>query len=194
MLIFTIGENLVPLYKLWGNNFFNSQTRRWESDVCESEGGFERGFNKFVLDPIYKGLNITLENDYDKLNEICDKLELKIKLTSEQNDTFKGRDLLKYFMKKWLPAADAMLELIILHLPSPIEAQQYRTSGLYEGPMDDQAAIGIRQCDPNAHLMIYISKMLPSAGDKNRFTHLGVYLVAPQLMAKELELWDQITN
>jgi len=159
--------------KLWGNNFFNSRTKKWESDLCESDGVFERGFNKFVLDPVYKALNITLENDYDKLNDICDKLDLRIKLTSEQKDTFKGRDLLKYFMKKWLPAADAMLELIILHLPSPIEAQQYRISGLYEGPMDDQAAIGIRECDPNAHLMIYISKMLPSAGDKNRFYAFG---------------------
>ncbi len=124
------------------------------------------------MEPIDKALNITLENDYEKLEEIIEKLDLKVKIKSEQRDVFKGRDLMKYFMKKWLPAADAMLELIILHLPSPIDAQQYRVNGLYEGPMDDEVAIGIRECDPNAHLMIYISKMLPSP-DKNRFFAFG---------------------
>jgi elongation factor 2 len=37
-------------------------------------------------------------------------------------------------MNKWLDAADALLEMIIVHLPSPKKAQQYRTSYLYEGP------------------------------------------------------------
>jgi elongation factor 2 len=46
-------------------------------------------------------------------------------------------------MRRWLPAADAMLELMDRHLPSPIEAQMYRTKALYEGPLDDEAAIGM---------------------------------------------------
>ena len=76
-------------------------------------------------------------------------------------------------MKKWLPASDALLELIVLHLPSPIEAQKYRMSELYEGPKDDEAAVAIRDCDPNGHLMVYISKMLPSSSSRNSFYALG---------------------
>jgi elongation factor 2 len=45
-------------------------------------------------------------------------------------------------MKKWLPAADAMLHMIVNHLPSPEVAQRYRTEILYEGPLDDPAATG----------------------------------------------------
>lgn len=77
------------------------------------------------------------------------------------------------FMKRWLPAADAMLELIVLHLPSPLKSQRYRVSNLYEGPLDDPVAIAIRECDPNAHLMIYISKMLPDPVDKTKFFAFG---------------------
>ena len=37
-------------------------------------------------------------------------------------------------MSKWLNAADTLLEMMVLHLPSPAVAQKYRTTYLYEGP------------------------------------------------------------
>jgi elongation factor 2 len=45
-------------------------------------------------------------------------------------------------MRKWLPAGDALLQMIVIHLPSPVTAQKYRTELLYEGPMDDPCAVG----------------------------------------------------
>lgn len=65
-------------------------------------------------------------------------------------------------MSKWLPAADTLLEMMVLHLPSPRTAQKYRTSYLYEGPQEDAIATAMRACDPQGPLMIYISKMVPS--------------------------------
>ncbi len=61
---------------------------------------------------------------------------------------------------------------MILHLPSPKIAQKYRTNYLYEGPQEDPCAIAMRNCDPKGPLMIYISKMVPSA-DKGRFYAFG---------------------
>jgi len=75
-------------------------------------------------------------------------------------------------MRKFLPAADALLEMIVLHLPSPVTAQKYRVQNLYEGPQDDECAIAIRDCDPNGPLMLYISKMVPTS-DKGRFYAFG---------------------
>jgi elongation factor 2 len=45
-------------------------------------------------------------------------------------------------MKKFLPAGDALLEMIVIHLPSPAVAQKYRFDTMYEGPLDDVCAIG----------------------------------------------------
>lgn len=45
-------------------------------------------------------------------------------------------------MRKWLPAGEALLQMIVIHLPSPVTAQKYRMELLYEGPQDDEAAIG----------------------------------------------------
>lgn len=56
-------------------------------------------------------------------------------------------------LHRWLPAGDAMVELICAQLPSPITAQRYRTDILYEGPMDDAAAVGN---DRNNIITLYV--------------------------------------
>ena len=73
--------------------------------------------------------------------------KLNIKLTSEEKD-MEGKPLLKRTMQKWLPAGDALLQMITIHLPSPVRAQKYRMELLYEGPQDDPVATGIKNCDP----------------------------------------------
>lgn len=47
-------------------------------------------------------------------------------------------------MRSWLPAGEALLQMIAIHLPSPVVAQKYRMEMLYEGPHDDEAAIGVK--------------------------------------------------
>lgn len=46
---------------------------------------------------------------------------LEIKLTSEERDK-EGKHLLKIVMHKWIDAADTILEMMIIHLPSPVVA------------------------------------------------------------------------
>jgi elongation factor 2 len=65
-----------------------------------------------------------------------------------------------------------MLQMICIHLPSPVTAQKYRMEMLYEGPHDDEAAIAIKNCDANGPLMMYVSKMVPTS-DKGRFYAFG---------------------
>merc|ERR1719181_522664 len=75
-------------------------------------------------------------------------------------------------MRKWLPAAEALMEMFVLHLPSPAKAQKYRTETLYEGPLDDAAGKAMVKCDPAGSLMVYISKMVPTP-DNSRFVAFG---------------------
>merc|ERR1711964_742748 len=83
-----------------------------------------------------------------------------------------GKPLMKAVMRNWLPAGEAMFQMICIHLPSPVTAQKYRAELLYEGPADDAACMGIKNCDPEAPLMMYVSKMVPTS-DKGRFYAFG---------------------
>merc|ERR1712215_624775 len=83
-----------------------------------------------------------------------------------------GKPLMKAVMRNWLPAGDAMFQMICIHLPSPVTAQKYRAELLYEGPNDDAACQAIRNCDTEGPLMMYVSKMVPTS-DKGRFYAFG---------------------
>ena len=123
----------------------------------------------FILDPIFRIFNAVTHNKKDEISTVLDKLE--INLTTAEKD-LEGKALLKTVMRKFLPAADALLEMICIHLPSPVTAQKYRAETLYEGPQDDNAYASIRDCDPKGPLMLYVSKMVPTS-DKGRFYAFG---------------------
>jgi len=129
----------------------------------------ERAFNQFILDPIFRIFAAVMNFKKEEIPILLEKLEIRLK--SDEMD-LEGKALLKVIMWKFLPAADALIEMIVMHLPSPVTAQKYRAETLYEGPSDDEACIGIRDCDPKAPLMLYVSKMVPTS-EKGRFYALG---------------------
>uniref|UniRef100_A0A7E4V8D7 Tr-type G domain-containing protein n=1 Tax=Panagrellus redivivus TaxID=6233 RepID=A0A7E4V8D7_PANRE len=150
---------------LWGDRFFNLKTKKWSNNPEDGT----RGFVQFVLGPIFQVFDAVMNVKKEETAKLVEKLN--IKLASDEKD-LEGKALMKVFMRKWLPAGDTMLQMICMHLPSPVTAQKYRMEMLYEGPHDDAAAIAIKNCDPDGPLMMYISKMVPSS-DKGRFYAFG---------------------
>merc|ERR1711881_670793 len=139
------------------------------TDDNKTEHHYVRGFIMFVLDPIYKMFDAVMNFKKEEYMKLLGKLEIKL---STEDKELEGKPLIKKIMQKWLPAGETMLQLITIHLPSPVTSQKYRSELLYEGPADDEAALGIANCDPNAPLMMYVSKMVPSS-DKGRFYAFG---------------------
>ncbi|KAI8928021.1 P-loop containing nucleoside triphosphate hydrolase protein [Entophlyctis helioformis] len=158
------------MVRLWGENYFNPATKKWATTGVTADGKtVERAFNLFVLDPIFKLIDAIMNVKKDVTASMLEKLQITLK--SDEKD-LEGKPLMKVVMKKFLPAGDALLEMIVIHLPSPMTAQKYRYDTLYEGPTDDECAVAIRDCDSNGPLMIYISKMVPTS-DKGRFYAFG---------------------
>jgi elongation factor 2 len=156
--------------RLWGDNFYDPETKRWSGKNQSASGKpLKRGFVQYVLDPIYKLFEAIMNDKADQWQKMVQTLN--IKLDNEEKE-LKQKPLLKTVMRKFLPAADSLLEMIVLHLPSPVKAQAYRCEVLYEGPMDDECAVAIQKCDPEGPLMLYVSKMVPTS-DKGRFYAFG---------------------
>merc|ERR1719359_1499424 len=112
------------------------------------------------------------------MNEKADKLAkmlkaLNITMTPEEMEQ-PPKKLVKAIMMKFLPAAETLLQMIVMHLPSPKKAQSYRAEMLFSGEAveTDKYYMGIKNCDQEAPLSLYISKMVPTA-DKGRFFAFG---------------------
>ncbi|GLC45091.1 hypothetical protein PLESTB_001467300 [Pleodorina starrii] len=156
--------------KLWGDNFFDPATKKWTTKQTDS-ATCKRGFVQFIYEPIKTIIDLAMKDAKDKLWPMLEKLNVIGRLKSEDKE-LSGKPLMKRIMQSWLPANEALLEMIVYHLPSPAKAQKYRVDVLYEGPLDDVYATAIRNCDPNGPLMCYVSKMIPT-NDKGRFFAFG---------------------
>jgi len=160
--------------KLWGESFFNPKTKKWSKEKAEDN---KRSFCMYVLDPIYMVFDAIMNFKKEQTEKLLAKLTtadgklVKDVLKPEEKE-LEGKPLMKVVMRSWLPAGEAMFQMIVIHLPSPVTAQKYRAELLYEGPHDDAACMGIKNCDPEAPLMMYVSKMVPTS-DKGRFYAFG---------------------
>jgi len=160
--------------KLWGENFFNPKTKKWAKTKDDDN---KRSFNMYVLDPIYMVFDAIMNFKKDQVDKLLGKLttadgKLVKDVLKHEEKEMEGKPLMKCVMRNWLPAGEAMFQMIVIHLPSPVTAQKYRAEMLYEGPPDDVACVGIKNCDPEAPLMMYVSKMVPTS-DKGRFYAFG---------------------
>jgi elongation factor 2 len=155
--------------KLWGDNYFNKKTNKWTKKP--GDDNLPRAFCQFIMDPICKMFDAVMNDKKQKIAKMLKSVGVELK---PEDKELTGKPLLKRIMQKWIPASDAVLEMIVVHLPSPVTAQKYRVATLYDGPLDDEAATAIRNCDtsPTAPLMMYISKMVPAA-DRGRFYAFG---------------------
>ncbi|XP_065557935.1 translation elongation factor 2 isoform X1 [Artemia franciscana] len=152
--------------RLWGENFFNPTTKKWSSQKNPDN---KRSFNMYVLDPIFMIFRTIMGHKKEEVEALLKKLNIKLSVDDREKE---GKALLKVVVRQWLPAGDALLQMIAIHLPSPVTAQKYRMEMLYEGPLDDEAATAVKNCDPEGPLMMYVSKMVPTS-DKGRFYAFG---------------------
>merc|ERR1739844_805578 len=160
--------------KLWGENFFNQKTKKWSKN---KDADNKRSFNMYVLDPIYMVFDAIMNFKKDQVTKLMGKLtttdgRLVNDVPKHEEKELEGKPLMKCVMRNRLPAGEAMFQMIVIHLPSPVTAQKYRAELLYEGPQDDPCCMSIKNCDKNGPLMIFISKMVPT-NDKGRFYAFG---------------------
>ena len=156
--------------RLWGDNFYDAKNRKWLKRRTNEQGeSLKRAFCEFCLAPIYQVVNAVMDEDKERLAEMLGKLQ--ITLTAEEL-SWPGKKQLRAVMKQWLPASDALLSVIVSQLPSPQQAQKYRTELIFNADKEHEHHQAITKCSSEGPLVCYVSKMVASA-DKGRFFAFG---------------------
>jgi elongation factor 2 len=159
--------------QLWGERYWDQSSKKFLHRSTNSKvEPLQRTFCLFVLNPLVTLSGAIMNNDKAKYLDLFNGMNIKL---HEDEEQLEGKQLLSAVSRRWLPAAEALLEMIVLHLPSGATAQRYRVETLYTGPLDDDCGRAIRECAANGPLMLYVSKMVGTADGVRLYGFGGVF-------------------
>ena len=96
---------------------------------------------------------------------------LGIRLSREEIN-LNPKPLLKLVMSKFVGRSAGLVDMIVQHVQSPIDAAVHKAEQLFTGDQDNVFAQAVKKCDPNGPLLINITKLY-STPDGTKFTAFG---------------------
>ena len=79
-------------------------------------------------------------------------------------DIFKLYEMEEVEKKKWVwenaPLFEVLLDMVVKHLPNPLDAQKYRIPKIWKGELDSEFGKGLINCDPKAKPAFVITRIV----------------------------------
>ena len=140
--------------RLWGDIFFNPRRRSFTRKAVEE--GAKRSFVHFVLEPIYKLYSHTISDSPDDLKTVLESLGIFLKPSQYKVD---AQDLLKLVCAQFFGGPEGFVDMVVEHIPSPVDGAKTKVERYYTGPADSKTAKSISRCDQDGPLVIQITKL-----------------------------------
>jgi 116 kDa U5 small nuclear ribonucleoprotein component len=153
--------------RLWGDIFFNPRSRKFTRKAVEE--GAKRTFVSFVLEPLYKLYSHTISESPEDLAETLATLNIKLKPSQLKSD---AKDLLAMVCAQFFGPASGFIDMIVQHIPSPVEGNQRQLENYYNGPLDSEIAQSIKECNSDGPLVVEVTKLFTSS-DAKTFNAFG---------------------
>lgn len=142
--------------RLWGDIYFNSETRKFTRKVPEGSSKQARSFVHFILDPLYKLYSHVLSEETEDLKKTLAQLNIVLKPVMYKMDV---RPLLKVVLDQFFGPATGLVDMIVEHIPSPVASAASKVERTYTGPQTSAIAASMKQCDPEGPVMVQITKL-----------------------------------
>lgn len=153
--------------RLWGDIFFNPKSRKFTRKGIEENS--KRTFVKFVLEPIYKLYSHTLSESPEDLKETLASVGISLKPSQLKSD---AKVLLDLVCEQFFGHAGGFVDMVLQHIPSPVEGAKRALDRYYTGPLDTKVATAMVKCDMDGPLIVLVTKLLANT-DASRFNALG---------------------
>ncbi|OBT54965.1 U5 small nuclear ribonucleoprotein component [Pseudogymnoascus sp. 24MN13] len=153
--------------RLWGDVFFNPTKRSFTRKGVEERS--KRSFVNFILEPIYKLYSHTISESPEDLKETLATLNIHLKPSQYKAD---AKVLLNLVCAQFFGPANGFVDMVVEHIPSPVEGAQKKLQQYYTGPLDSKVAESMAKCDQDGPLVVQISKLF-NTSDASGFNAFG---------------------
>ena len=153
--------------RLWGDIYFNPGGRKFTRRPAEERS--KRSFVNFVMEPIYKLYSHTIGEDPEDLEDILGRMNIQLKPSQYKEN---AKELLKRVCQQFFGGAQGFVDMVVDHVPSPIDGAQRQMERHYTGPLDTQTASSMQECSQDGPLVVHVTKLFNSS-DASSFYSLG---------------------
>ncbi|MDI1488194.1 MAG: hypothetical protein OHK93_007468 [Ramalina farinacea] len=153
--------------RLWGDIFFNPKKRSFTRKGTEERS--KRTFVNFVLEPIYKLYSHTISESPEDLKDTLATLGIYLKPKQLRAN---AKELLQLVCEQFFGGAEGFVDMVVEHVPSPLEGAKKKVDRYYTGPTDTKVATAIEKCDQNGPLIVQIAKLY-NTPDASSFYSFG---------------------
>lgn len=112
---------------------------KWLVNVADGSVAFGSAYKKWAI-----------SIPYMKKNGISFKEIIDLTLAGKEDE-----------LAKIAPLHQVILDMIVRHLPNPLEAQKYRLAKVWKGDIDSEIGKDMTTCNSNGKLAMIITKMVP---------------------------------
>ncbi|KAI1334137.1 P-loop containing nucleoside triphosphate hydrolase protein [Xylariaceae sp. FL0016] len=162
------GVNTEELAKrLWGDIYYNPKKRTFSRKPLAGETSAKRSFLHFVLEPIYKIFSHTISQNPEELKTILAGLGIYLKPSQYKMD---AKVLLKLVCEQFFGLSTGFVDMIVKHIPSPVEAAEHKLQHYYTGPLDTKVADSMMKCDQDGPLVVHVTKLFNTPDAKSFYS------------------------
>ncbi|OTB05110.1 hypothetical protein M426DRAFT_143596 [Hypoxylon sp. CI-4A] len=153
--------------RLWGDIYYNPKKRTFSRKALPGEERAKRSFIHFVLEPIYKVFSHTISQSPEDLRGVLATLGITLKPSQYKTD---AKVLLKLVCEQFFGPSTGFVDMIVKHVPSPLEAAEHKLEQYYTGPLDTKVAESMKKCDQDGPLVVYVTKLFNSSDAKSFYS------------------------
>ncbi|KAF4463921.1 elongation factor 2 [Fusarium albosuccineum] len=148
--------------RLWGDVYYNPKKRTFSRKPLDERPA--RSFVHFVLEPIYKLFTHSISDSPEQLRPVLASLGIELKPSQYKAD---AKVILKLVCEQFFGPSTGFVDMIIQHIPSPVETALRLLERYYTGPVDTKVAASMRACDQDGPLVVHITKLFNTADAKS---------------------------
>lgn len=153
--------------RLWGDIYRTPGSGTFTRKPVNAKS--KRTFVSFILEPIWKLFSHTISQGPEELKETLASLGISLKPKQLRQN---ARDLLRDVCQQYFGPATGFVEMLVKHIPTPVEGAKQKLDQYYTGPQDSKVAQSMLKCDQDGPLVIHITKLFASQ-DASSFQAFG---------------------